>query len=362
MADTSNRGTWEAQMRERIASLPDSPKEPLVRRLREEKALPFAATGYWLGLADESPDRCRTDAHGIPLDPILAQAIPSQAEFEEKPCEAVDPLGESGHSPSPRLVHQYRSRILLRVTGECPVFCRHCFRRSLLSSERGFMNETALESMERYLEIHDEVREVLVSGGDPLTASDDKLEDLFARMRRSRPGIMIRLCTRAPVTLPDRVTDGLVSMLRRYRPLRVVIQTNHPRELSPEFDAAIGLILDAGIPVRSQSVLLRGINDDADTLEALFSGLARRSVDPYYLFQGDLARGTAHFRVPLSKGLALYAELRKRLSGMELPRYAIDAPGGGGKLFLPEGIAGREGDWWLLSAPDGSIRRYPEEP
>lgn len=323
--------------------------------------LPFAATPYWLSLASEDWHSCSKDSRGVPSDPILAQALPSPAEHEGLPGESTDPLSESAHSPLPRLVHQYASRILIRCTGECPLYCRHCFRRSLLAEERGFMNEAAQVAVGAYLSKHPEVREVLVSGGDPLSASTAMLEGLFARLRAARPGILIRLCTRAPVTLPNRVDGALVAMLARFKPLRVVIQANHPLEISPLFIERIALVSGAGIPVRSQTVLLKGINDSADTLEELFVALMRAGVDPYYLFQGDLASGTAHFRVPLSRGLRIYDDLRRRLSGLELPRYAVDAPDGAGKLYLPECVVGLKDGRWLLRAPDGSIHMYPEE-
>jgi lysine 2,3-aminomutase len=352
---------WREAMRRRTTTLPAKEDKALLARLEAASALPFAATGYWLGLAGEDCGACRRDGRGVPLDPILAQALPSPAELERAPLELADPLNEKIHSPLPRLVHQYRSRILLRTTGECPVYCRHCFRRSLLPNERGFMSEAEQEQARDYLAAHPEVREVLVSGGDPLSASTAKLEGLFERLRAGRPGILLRLCTRAPVTLPDRVDGELIAMLARFKPLRVVIQANHPAELSPLFAERIGALVDAGIPVRSQSVLLRGVNDSADTLEALFSGLVRLGVDPYYLFQGDMAAGTAHFRVPLSRGLAIYEELRVRLSGLEIPRYAVDAPDGAGKVYLPESVVGLEDGFWLLRGPDGANHRYPEE-
>ena len=354
-------GDWREGMRTRVSTLPGKEDRELIDQLESSGALPFAATAYWLDLASEDYRNCGRNDQGIPIDPILAQVLPSKAEFEAKPLEATDPLREHDHSPFPRLVHQYPSRILLRSTGECPIFCRHCFRRSLLTHERGFMEEKAQEATRAYLQAHPEVREVLVSGGDPLTASTAKLEGLFARLKEGRPGILIRLCTRAPVTLPDRIDDELVAMLSRYKPLRVVIQVNHPAEISPLFVQKIELLLRAGLPVRSQTVLLRGINDSPDTLEALFAGLVQVGVDPYYLFQGDMAAGTSHFRLPLSRGLLIYDELRRRLSGLEMPRFAVDAPDGGGKMYLPESIAGKEDGFWLLRGPDGSLHRYPEE-
>lgn len=355
------KGDWRTAMKKRIRSLPNKENALPSASRAGGSTLPFAATAYWLSLAGENYRSCRRNEQGVPLDPILAQALPSAAESLRRPCESEDPLREAEHSPLPRLVHQYPSRLLLRCTGECAVFCRFCFRRSLLPRERAFISEKQQESAARYLAGHPEIREVLISGGDPLSASTEKLAALFAKLREARPGVFLRLCTRAPVSLPERVDEELVAMLARCQPLRVVIHANHPAELSPLFKKKMAALLGAGISVRSQTVLLRGVNDSADTLENLFVGLARSGVDPYYLFQGDLAAGTAHFRVPLSRALAVYAELRARLSGLELPRFAVDAPAGGGKVFLPEGIVGREGGFWLLKTARGKIEKYPEE-
>jgi lysine 2,3-aminomutase len=348
------QGDWQSELRGRIrdeaglrnfvavtSAATDPGRSALIEELARRKALPFATTAYFLGLA-----------RGGANDPILAQVLPDPRELLSLPYECEDPLAESSHGRGRRLVHQYRSRVLLRSSGDCPVFCRHCFRRSLLNSELGFMDEAETSAAAAYLAAHREVREVLVSGGDPLTADDDRLDGLFSRLRAARPGLLLRLCTRAPVTLPSRVTDGLLALLRRHRPLVAVVQANHPAEFAQPGVDALRAIVEAGIPLRIQTVLLRGVNDDAAVLEELFCTLAAYGASPYYLFQGDLASGTSHFRVPLSRGLELYAELRRRLSGLELPRFAVDAPGGAGKVYLPEGIAGREGKDWVLLAPD----------
>lgn len=353
--------TWQECMRERITGVPPGTGKEIAARIASRSILPFAAPRHWLAQAGEPWTECARDARGVPLDPILAQVLPSDAELILLPFESADPLGERQHSPRPRIVHQYPSRLLVRATGECAMYCRHCFRRALLPGERGFMSEEEQNAAGEYLAAHPEIREVLVSGGDPLTASDEKLAAFFDILRKGRPGVSLRICTRAPVTLPERVDEGLLSLLARYRPLRVVIQANHPRELSEKVLEGFRKIVASGIPMRAQTVLLRGVNDSADTLESLFSALSAEGVDPVYLFQGDLAAGTAHFRVPLSRSLSIYNELRIRLSGMELPRLAVDAPGGGGKMYLPESIAGREGNLWLLKGPDGRMHSYPEE-
>lgn len=352
---------WQFEMKQRITKLSDSGDSELLAELRRRNALPFAVPEYWLSRASEDYHTCTRDARGVPLDPILAQALPSPAELENAEYESPDPLNESNHSPYPRIVHQYPSRVLLRATGECALFCRHCFRRSLLPQERGFISEQTEGLLIEYLKAHHEVREVLISGGDPLTASDSRLEKLFSSIRQAGANILIRLCTRMPVTLPSRINQEFVGLLTRFKPLHIVLHINHPKELSEIFIDKIRLLSEAGLPLHSQTVLLRGINDAPETLISLFSQLVRIGIDPYYLFQGDLAAGTRHFRVPLSKGLTLYNELRKQLSGLELPRYAVDAPDGAGKLYLPESVVSQEGDFWILRAPDGSLHHYPEE-
>jgi lysine 2,3-aminomutase len=343
---------WQKALRQRINTVPG---------WEIETSLPVGIPRHWLSLAEEDYLSCRRNAAGMPLDPILAQALPSPLENCSTMDEARDPLGETRHRVLPRLVHQYPSRLLVRATGECPLFCRYCFRRSLLKGQRSWLDKKIISSIHAYLSSHPEIREVLVSGGDPLTASDDRLEELFDAIRRAGPAIVIRLCTRTPVCLPSRVTPDLVDLLRRSKPLKLILHINHPREISGEFLSSLEAIQTAGLPVRSQSVLLKGINDTAETLEELFSSLSRQGVEPYYLFQGDLAAGTSHFRVPLSKGLELYRQLRQRLSGLELPRYAVDAPEGGGKLYLPESVIGLEGRMWILEGPDGLRHCYPEE-
>lgn len=323
--------------------------------------LPFRATRFWFSLANETPENCRKNESGVPIDPILAQAIPSPSEALILPWELQDPLGESSHSIFEHTVRQYHSRVLVRATGQCFLFCRHCFRRALLPYEQSFMDSNAIEELAAYLAAHKEVREVLISGGDPLTAPDATLALLLEAVRSVPHPLLIRLCTRTPIVLPQRITSNLIALLSKMRPLQMVLHINHPQELSQEFLEKAELLLKAGIPLHSQTVLLRGINDAASVLIELFSSLNRAGIRPYYLFQGDLAAGTSHFRVPLSKGLAIYADLRKELSGLELPRYAVDAPKGGGKIYLPEGIVERRADLWILRAPDGSLHEYPEE-
>jgi lysine 2,3-aminomutase len=238
-----------------------------------------------------------------------------------------------------------------------------------MSGAPAFITEAELGPVLSYLAAHPEIRELLVSGGDPLTATDAALEALFAGLRRARGALALRVCSRVPITEPARLGPGTAAMLAAWRPLRVSVHINHPRELAAEARRALGLLIGAGIPVLVQTVLLRGINDSAETLAALFRDCRDLGLEPYYLFQLDLAPGTAHFRVPLGQGLALYRELEERWTGLggdtaKLPAYAVDLPGGGGKIRLSEdSIAGTEegpgGAVYLLRASDGSLWPYP---
>jgi lysine 2,3-aminomutase len=223
-----------------------------------------------------------------------------------------------------------------------------------------FISGAELEPVLTCLESRPGIREILVSGGDPLTACDGKLEELFGKLRKARPGILIRLCSRVPVTDPKRLSQRAVDLVRRYRPLRLVTHINHIKELSPDTRAALASLVEAGIPVHVQTVLLKGINDSAETLALLFRECTNLGLTPYYLFQLDLAPGTAHFRVPLRKGLAVYRELERQISGLALPVYAVDLPGGGGKIRLSEDVIAGEGDGvFLLKGHDGKLWKYP---
>jgi lysine 2,3-aminomutase len=322
--------------------------------------LPFAVTPHFASLA-------RPEAE----DPVRRQFFPDPREAlsETGPFALPDPLGEGRYRVSPRLVHQYHDRVLLLAGGACAGYCRHCFRRIRMIGGPRFITEGELEPVLSYLGAHPEIRELLVSGGDPLTAPDRALEGLFTKLRRAAGALALRVCTRVPVTEPARLGPGTAAMLAAWKPLRVSVHINHPRELAAEARRALGLLTGAGIPVLVQTVLLKGINDSAEILTALFRDCRNLGLEPYYLFQLDLAPGTAHFRVPLKRGLALYRELEERQpggGGEELPAYAVDLPGGGGKIRLSEqSIAGREdrpgGPVYQLRAPDGSLWPYPAD-
>jgi lysine 2,3-aminomutase len=284
------------------------------------------------------------------------------AELETRPCELADPLGEREYSPLPRLVHRHADRALLLVTDQCAIHCRHCFRSRFTAGGRGAISGDELAAVETYLRRHPDIRELILSGGDALMVSDRQLARILAAAREARPGITLRVGTRAPVMLPSRVTPALVRILRGNAPLWIVTQVNHPEELDRESAGALGRLVDAGLPVMNQSVLLAGVNDDADTLERLFRELVAHRVKPYYLFQGDLAPGTAHFRVNLERATSIVAELRSRLSGLAMPVFAVDIPGGAGKVPLePSALTGQDAEGYLLAGRDGRVHHYPRE-
>jgi lysine 2,3-aminomutase len=307
----------------------------------------FAITPHFASLA--APERD---------DPIRRQFIPDPLEETADPFALDDPLGEERYRLTSRLVHQYSDRALLLAGGSCAGHCRYCFRRARMNA--AFISGAELEPVLACLESRPGIREILVSGGDPLTADDGKLDELFTKLRKARPGILIRLCSRVPVTDPKRLGNQTIGLLCRFKSLRVVTHINHPKELSPEARGALASLVEAGLPVHVQTVLLKGINDSAETLALLFRECLNLGLSPYYLFQLDLAPGTAHFRVPLRKGFAVYRELEQKISGLALPAYAVDLPGGDGKIRLSEdAIAGEEDDVFLLKGYDGRLWKYP---
>ena len=331
-----------------------SPEERECIQKLKKSGLPFAVTPYFASLAGPGRE-----------DPVRRQFMPDPREAFPDPFALDDPLGADHYRITPRLVHQYRDRVLLLAGGACAGFCRYCFRRAKMSSFPSFISVAELEPVLAYLESRrGAIREILVSGGDPLCAGDGELWELFGKLRKASPGILIRLCSRVPITNPSRINAKTISMLTLFRPIRIVTHINHPRELAPSSSAVLASAVEAGIPVHVQTVLLRGINDNAETLAVLFRECLNLGLTPYYLFQLDLAPGTAHFRVPLGEGLAIYRELTRLVSGLALPAYAVDLPGGGGKIRLHEGvIAGEEdrasGRVYLLKDADGKIWEYP---
>ena len=297
-----------------------------------------------------------------PGDPIAMQFDPTAAEKNVLDYELTDPLGERTQSPLPRIVHRYDDRILLLVTDSCAIHCRYCFRRHFTGGGGGVITSPEMAKVTGYLLDHPQVTEVLLSGGDPLTLSDNEIERVVSSLRDVRDDLVLRLCTRVPGVLPSRISDNLCRILAEQQPVWAIVQINHPRELTDETTRAFERMVSGGIPVVSQTVLLRGVNDDPDTLAELFRGLLARRVKPYYLFQTDLVRGTSHFRVPLRRAQSIVTSLRSKISNLACPEFAVDIPGGGGKIPLHDSaVSGPKDGWFELAGPDGEAGRYPDE-
>lgn len=318
-----------------------------------EGGFPMRVTPYYLGLASKTDPSC----------PIRKQAVPVAEESVRVPGDLEDPLGEVAHEVAPHLVQRYPDRCLLLATDRCAVYCRFCTRSRMVGDGGGAVSMKALEPAFAYLRAHPEVRDVIVSGGDPLAMSTDRLVRLVAELRTIPSLDTIRLATRVPVTLPQRVTPELVRALRAHHPLWVMTHFNHPKELTKESERALRRLVDAGFPVMNQTVLLRGINDDAATLEALFRGLVRWRVRPYYLLQMDPVQGTSHLRTPLAAGLKIVGELQGRLTGIALPKFIVDTPGGRGKVpLVAEEIVRREENRTTLRTFRGEEVDYVDPP
>jgi lysine 2,3-aminomutase len=280
-----------------------------------------------------------------PFCPVRMQAIPSAAEARSDPGDLRDPLGEDRHRPVRAVVHKYRDRALFLATDTCPVYCRHCTRRRITGGEEGAFDRAAVEEGVAYVRAHPEVRDVIVSGGDPLVLSDERLLAILEALRAVPHVQLLRLATRAPVTCPMRVTDALARRLRSVKPLFVVTHFNHPKECTAEAQEACERLVDHGVPVENQTVLLRRVNSSARALVALNERLLTWRVRPYYLHQGDVAEGTAHLRTPLEAGVAILRQMRGRTSGLAVPHLAVDLPGGGGKVTLaPDWRVGAESE------------------
>jgi lysine 2,3-aminomutase len=313
--------------------------------------IPFGVTPYYMSLV--SPDE--------PGQPLRRTVIPTLLEFARTLGEADDPLGEDAHSPVPGLVHRYPDRVLLLLSDFCSTYCRYCTRSRVVGHGAMPPSETRLEMALEYIRRTPAIRDVLLSGGDPLTLSDEHLDLVLSRLRAIPHVEFIRLGTKVPAVLPQRVTPQLCRVLRRYHPLWMSLHFTHPDECTPETFTACTRLADAGIPLGSQTVLLSGVNDDVPTMKELVHRLLTMRVRPYYLYQCDPISGSSHFRTPVSKGLEIIAGLRGHTSGYAVPSFVIDAPGGGGKIPLqPEYVAGREDGFLLLRNYEGKVFRYPD--
>jgi lysine 2,3-aminomutase len=305
----------------------------------------FVITPYYASLMDPDDPQC----------PIRRQVVPRSAELGD-PYGVADPLDEVAHSPVKNVIRVYHDRIAFCVNNECALYCRFCLRKRMVGDEDWIMKKRELEAALDWIRRTPEIRDVLLTGGDPLVLSDEKLEWLLASLREIPHVEIVRLGTRLPVTLPFRVTDALCRVLERFHPIWVNTHFNHPKELTPEAVEACDRLSRAGVPVGNQSVLLRGINDDEATLKALCEGLVRMRVRPYYCYQAQLLEGTEHFRVPIERGIELFRRLRGRTSGFAIPLYVLDTPYGKVPLGHPH-VRGREGDFVVVESFDGRLWR-----
>src|SRR5271168_5235353 len=299
-----------------------------------------------------------------PTDPIAAQFVPSAAELDVAPEERADPIGDARWSPVPGIVHRYPDRVLLKPTLLCPVYCRFCFRREVVGKKPAMMSREALDRAFDYIRERHEIWEVIVTGGDPLLLAPRRIGDIVRTLDQIPHLAVIRFHTRVPVVDPRRVKLALIEALAAEKAVYVVVHANHPRELTPRAREALTRLSRAGIPLLSQTVLLRGVNDDAAVLEALFRGLVAMRVKPYYLHHADLARGTAHFRTGIAAGQGLVRSLRGRISGLCQPTYVLDIPRGYGKVPLAASAAAPDpvSGGWTIEDGDGGRHVYPPDP
>lgn len=348
---------WRWQVSHRIRTPAELERMLLLSRPEREildkggGMLPFGITPYYMSLVSAESSE----------NPLRRTVVPTSMEYSRSEGEADDPLGEDQHSPVPGLVHRYPDRVLLLVTDFCSTYCRYCTRSRMVGHGQIAPAHARLEAALEYIRQTPTVRDVLLSGGDPLILSDERLDWLLGELRQIRHVELVRLGTKIPAVLPQRVTPQLCRMLRRHHPLWMSLHFIHPEECTPEAFDACTRLADAGIPLGSQTVLLRGVNDEVEVMKELVHKLVMMRVRPYYLYQCDPISGSAHFRTPVSKGLEIIEGLRGHTSGYAVPTFVIDAPGGGGKIPLqPEYVAGRDGDFLLLRNYEGRTFRYPD--
>jgi lysine 2,3-aminomutase len=342
-----NRVTTLAQLEQHLV-LSDEERAGV---LLSGNKLAMAITPHYFNLIHPTDPDC----------PIRRQVIPRIEETWEDPAEMADPCGEDSHMPVPGLVHRYPDRVLFLVTDRCAAYCRYCTRSRVVSGAGEQELHTEFEAAFRYLERHPEIRDVLLSGGDPLLFSDAKLEALLTRLRAIPHIEFIRIGSRVPIFLPQRITPALCQMLQKYHPLFISIHTNHPRELTTEVRTALERLANHGVPLGNQSVLLRGVNDDPEVMKSLVHKLLMCRVRPYYLYQCDLIQGSSHLRASVHKGIEIIESLRGHTTGYAVPQFVIDAPGGGGKVPVnPDYVLMRDEQRTLIRNYEGKVFEYPE--
>ena len=353
----SDWNDWRWQVRNRIETIEDLKKYVPLTEDEEEgarqclKTLRMAITPYYLALIDPND----------PNDPIRKQAIPTGLELHKAEADLLDPLHEDTDSPVPGLTHRYPDRVLLLITDQCSMYCRHCTRRRFAGQTDKAMPMDRVDKAIEYIAKTPVIRDVLLSGGDALLASDERLEYIIAKLREIPHVEIIRIGSRVPVVLPQRITPELVDMLKKYHPIWVNTHFNHPNEITEESSRACELMANAGIPLGNQSVLLRGVNDCVHVMKKLVNDLVKIRVRPYYIYQCDLSMGLEHFRTPVSKGIEIIEGLRGHTSGFCVPTFVVDAPGGGGKTpVMPNYIISQSHNKVILRNFEGVITTYEE--
>ena len=348
---------WKWQVKNRIETVEELKKH--IKLTEEEevgireslKTLRMAITPYYLSLID-------TDD---PHDPIRKQSIPTFNELYISPDDLQDPLHEDSDSPVPGLTHRYPDRVLFLITDMCAMYCRHCTRRRFAGQRDAALPTERIDKAIDYIALTPQVRDVLLSGGDALLMSNDKLEYILKKLRDIPHVEIIRIGTRTPVVMPQRITDDLVNMIKKYHPVWVNTHFNHPNEITPESTEACGRLADAGIPLGNQSVLLRGINDCSHVMKKLVTGLVKIRVRPYYIYICDQSMGISHFRTPVSKGIEIIENLRGHVSGYAVPTFVVDAPGGGGKIpIMPTYLISQSPGRVVVRNYEGVISTYAQ--
>ena len=348
---------WKWQVKNRIETLEDLKKYVSLTPEEEEgvkktlQTLRMAITPYYISLIDPNNPDC----------PVRKQAVPTGKETYQSPADLLDPLHEDEDSPVPGLTHRYPDRVLLLITDMCSMYCRHCTRRRFAGQKDG---ESAIERIDRaidYIARTPQVRDVLLSGGDALMVSDERLEYIISKLRQIPHVEIVRIGSRTPVVCPQRITDNLVNMLKKYHPVWLNTHFNHPQEVTKEAAEACARLANAGVPLGNQTVLLRGVNDCVNTMKKLMHELVKMRVRPYYIYQCDLSMGIEHFRTPVSKGIEIIEGLRGHTSGYAVPTFVVDAPGGGGKTpVMPQYVISQAPGKVVLRNFEGVITTYTE--
>jgi lysine 2,3-aminomutase len=348
---------WKWQVRNRIETLEDLKKYVELTAEEEEgvkkslATLRMAITPYYMSLIDPNNPDC----------PIRKQAIPTAAEVHKADADLLDPLHEDEDSPVPGLTHRYPDRVLFLITDMCSMYCRHCTRRRFAGQSDASTPKDNIEKAIEYIANTPQVRDVVLSGGDALLVSDDRLEYIISRLRAIPHVEIIRIGSRTPVVLPQRITDDLVNMLKKYHPVWLNTHFNHSDEITPEAEEAVARLANAGVPLGNQSVLLRGVNDCVHVMKKLMHNLVKNRIRPYYIYQCDLSMGLEHFRTPVSKGIEIIENLRGHTSGFAVPTFVVDAPGGGGKTpVMPQYVVSQSPGKVVLRNFEGVITTYTE--